>query len=86
MQGYTLSSKIRKISIFSAENFQILKLKKSLFIAWTSFRNGRGEIAISGLTLLAYYIHVAKPIWFITYMYMPIGSLFSCMVKFKFIT
>ena len=30
-------TKIRKIS---PENFQILKLKKSLYIAWASFRNG----------------------------------------------
>ena len=35
-------AKIRKISFFfSAENFQFLKLKKSLFIAWASFRNGK---------------------------------------------
>ena len=35
------AAKIRKISKieFSAENFQILKLKKSLYIAWASFRN-----------------------------------------------
>ena len=34
-------TKIRKIIIKknSAENFQFLKLKKSLFIAWESFRN-----------------------------------------------
>ena len=32
-------AKLRKISNFSAENFQFLKLKKSLYIAWASFRN-----------------------------------------------
>ena len=36
-------AKIRKISFFffffSDENFQILRLKKSLFSAWVSFRN-----------------------------------------------
>ena len=34
-------AKIRKISNpkFSIENFQVLELKKSLYIAWTCFRN-----------------------------------------------
>ena len=31
--------KYEKYQIFSAENFQFLKLKKSLFIAWAIFRN-----------------------------------------------
>ena len=32
-------AKIRKYQNFSAINFQSLKLKKSLFLAWVSFRN-----------------------------------------------
>ena len=31
--------KYKKYQNFSAENFQFLTLKKSLFIAWASFRN-----------------------------------------------
>ena len=31
--------KQEKYQTFSAENFQFLKLKKSLFIAWATFRN-----------------------------------------------
>ena len=30
---------MKKYQTFSAENFQFSKLKKSLFIAWESFRN-----------------------------------------------
>ena len=36
---YVLSKNKKNIELFSAENVQFLKLKKSLFIAWTSFRN-----------------------------------------------
>ena len=36
---YVLSKKKKKYQNISAENFQFLKLKKSLFIAWASFRN-----------------------------------------------
>ena len=36
---YVLSKNKKNIKIFADENFQILKLKKSLFIAWASFRN-----------------------------------------------
>ena len=32
-------AKIRKISFFFSRNFQFLHLKKSLYIAWASFRN-----------------------------------------------
>ena len=32
-------AKIRKYQYFSAENSQFFKIKKSLFIAWASFRN-----------------------------------------------
>ena len=36
---YILSKNKKNIIIFSAENFQFLNLKKSLFIAWEIFRN-----------------------------------------------
>ena len=32
-------AKIRKYQIFSAENFQFLKLKRFLYIAWACFHN-----------------------------------------------
>ena len=42
--GYSLEpprflAKIRKISIFSTENFKFLQLKKIQYIAWACFRN-----------------------------------------------
>ena len=36
---YVLSKNKKRYQFFSAENVQFLKLKKSLFIAWASFRN-----------------------------------------------
>ena len=36
---YIWSKNKKKYQKFSAENFQFFKLKKSLFIAWASFRN-----------------------------------------------
>ena len=41
-----------KYQNFSAENFQFLKLKKSLYIAWATFRN---EIKLTGIPFCSYY-------------------------------
>ena len=40
---YVLVAKKEKYQNLSAENFQFSKLKKSLFIAWACFRNGRSS-------------------------------------------
>ena len=40
---YVLTKNKKKYQNFSVENFQFLKLKKSLFIAWASFRNVKKE-------------------------------------------
>ena len=39
-QSLCFEQKQEKYQNFSVENFQFLELKKSLFIAWASFRNG----------------------------------------------
>ena len=38
---FMFGAKIRKISNFFSRNFQFLQVKKSLYIAWASFRNGK---------------------------------------------
>ena len=53
-------AKIRKIAKFSTENFQFLKLNKSLFIAWASFRYMPCEMSETAHVNLAKVGHLSE--------------------------
>ena len=57
-QQSVLSKNKKNIIFFSAENFHFLKLKKSLYIAWASFRNAGIWPVISDVGNLHYRVAI----------------------------
>ena len=71
--GYSL--KPPRLKRFSAENFQFLKLKKSLYIAWASFRNLMQSDLFLKPTCLKFSVSIRFLIFHLFHLYYLIDSL-----------